>query len=1033
MKMKNLFAVVLFFLIATSTTSLSALPTSWSYTVTFNTHVILVQQSVPITINSTQIVPGDYIGVFYPNASGGLNCGGYMEYTAALGSLSAWPEDLGNDGFPTGQDFIWKIWDASANIEYLAYPTYDQTGVFTNAGQFAQNGMSGLIGLQAITASVPWSYFITSTNHTILIPEDITVLMDEGPFGVGDYIGVFYYDSTNLVCGGYCPWYGSTASISAWGDDTQTPNKDGFIAGDEFIWKIWDASANQQYFASAVYMPAMLSQGFFEVNGMSGLDSLIINTPWSVTVTSTNHTILAPSYSDFSINNMPLGYGDLMGVFYDSLGTLKCGGFTVWDGLTTSITAWGEDLGYDGFLVGDEFIWKIYDISEGIEYFATPTYMGLPMTNQGFFAINGMSGLVSLHAELTLVPWEFTITSTNHQILLPDFASYLIDGLPIESGDYIGVFYDSLGSLVCAGYQKWEGISTSIAAWGAETGNDGFVSGEAFKWKIWDASEDTVYDAQATYMQPPAMPHTGFYEANGMSGLLSLESYFIQVPWSFINTGTNHTVLLPATADITIDTSSIEIGDYLGVFFDSLGTLVCAGYAEWTGITSAVTAWGADAGLDGFAMGEAFKWKIWDASADTVYDAFATYEPVMPNLGNYATNGMSALLTLGTDLPFSSQIINLLQGWGIYSTYIDPFESLLDSVFADVLLNLQIVKDGNGNIFWPQYNLNIIGNMVVGNGYQVKMYVADVLEIIGDAVVPEQSPITLNANWGIYAYLRQSPAPITVMLSTLTSYIEIVKNGAGSIYWPSYGLDMIGNMLPGDGYQMKLNSVQTLLYPPNTVAASKTLSHNNSPFHFGVAQNTGSNMSLAIPSEAWPNGFSPQNNGEIAIYSNSGQLVGSARFTGQNIALSIWGNDELSQECDGLLPGESFEIRYWSPNKEEKAIRIVEWEKGDGLYATNQISVAKMVLVEETFRLGQNYPNPYMTSTQIEVYLPEATSASLKIFNEFGQLEMVYPLIDLKIGANIISIPVDKLTSGHYFYRFESDGYTETKAMQIVR
>lgn len=1033
MKMKNLFAVVMFVSILIAAPNLNALPVSWSYTITYNTHVVLVQQTVPITINAVQIAPGDYIGVFYPNSGGGLNCGGYMEYTAALASLSAWPEDIGNDGFPTGQDFIWKIWDASAHMEYLAYATFDQSGSFPNAGQFEQNGMSSLTSLQANPAPVPWSYTITSTNHTVLVPEDITVLMDGISFGIGDCIGAFYYNNSNLVCGGFCVWYGATTSVTVWGDDAQTTGIDGFMPGDEFIWKIWDASANKQYFANASYMPAMLNQSLFEINGMSGLDTLLVSIPWSYTITSTNHTILVPSNGDFSINNIPLEFGDLIGVFYDSLGILKCGGFTTWEGSTTNIAAWGEDLGGDGFVVGDEFVWKIYDRSEGIEYFASPTYIGLPMPNQEIFAVNGMSGLEALHAQTYMVPWEFLITSTNHQILLPDFATYLIDGIPIEPGDYIGVFYDSLGTLVCAGYRQWEGLTTSLPAWGAELGNDGFISGEAFQWKIWDASQDTVYEAVATYIQPPDMPNTGFYVANGMSGLVSLESIVIEVPWSFTITSGNHSVLLPVSADITIDTSAIEPGDFIGVFFDSLGTLVCAGYAEWTGITTALTAWGADVGLDGLAMGETFKWKIWDASEDTVFDAYATFEPTMPNQENYATNGMSAILTLGTTVLFSVQTINLMQGWGIYSTYIDPFEPNVDSVFANIVSQVQIIKDGNGSIFWPQYGLNLIGNLVIGNGYQIKMFVPDVLELVGYAVVPEQSPISITATWGLYGYLRQTPAPIAAMLSSIVSGIEIVKNGTGAIYWPAYGINMIGNMMPGAGYQIKILNPQTLVYPPNTTAFSKSGKSNHPSVHFGQAKNTGENMSLAIPAKAWPSGFAPKPNSEIAIYSAHQQLVGSGRFESQHIALSIWGNDELSEETDGMLPGEGFEIRYWSTETEEVPLRITDWEKGNGLFIKNKINVARRIEVEENFRLSQNYPNPFTTQSEVEVYLPKTVSAHLKIFNEFGRLEMAFPLNNLKTGSNKISIPAEDLASGHYFYRFECDGFTETKAMQVVR
>ena len=45
--------------------------------------------------------------------------------------------------------------------------------------------------------------------------------------------------------------------------------------------------------------------------------------------------------------------------------------------------------------------------------------------------------------------------------------------------------------------------------------------------------------------------------------------------------------------------------------------------------------------------------------------------------------------------------------------------------------------------------------------------------------------------------------------------IVMVKNGNGLIYWPTYGIDNIGNMNPGEGYQIKMLAADTLLYPAN--------------------------------------------------------------------------------------------------------------------------------------------------------------------------------------------------------------------------
>ena len=61
------------------------------------------------------------------------------------------------------------------------------------------------------------------------------------------------------------------------------------------------------------------------------------------------------------------------------------------------------------------------------------------------------------------------VTSTNHIILLPNTADITINDLPIDSGDYVGVFY--LGQdeeYHCAGKLLWTGVTTTMTVYGAE-------------------------------------------------------------------------------------------------------------------------------------------------------------------------------------------------------------------------------------------------------------------------------------------------------------------------------------------------------------------------------------------------------------------------------------------------------------------------------------------------------------------------------------------------------------------------------------
>jgi hypothetical protein len=99
-----------------------------------------------------------------------------------------------------------------------------------------------------------------------------------------------------------------------------------------------------------------------------------------------------------------------------------------------------------------------------------------------------------------------------------------IDGVPLTNGNYIGVFYDSSGTLKCGGYEMWTATTNiSVAAFGDDPltpGKDGFANNELFCWKIWDHTKDTVVDGFAEY-QPIGyggyVSDTSRYSTNGIS------------------------------------------------------------------------------------------------------------------------------------------------------------------------------------------------------------------------------------------------------------------------------------------------------------------------------------------------------------------------------------------------------------------------------------------------------------------------------------------------------------------------------------
>ncbi|MCX7878608.1 MAG: T9SS type A sorting domain-containing protein, partial [Ignavibacteria bacterium] len=81
-----------------------------------------------------------------------------------------------------------------------------------------------------------------------------------------------------------------------------------------------------------------------------------------------------------------------------------------------------------------------------------------------------------------------------------------------------------------------------------------------------------------------------------------------------------------------------------------------------------------------------------------------------------------------------------------------------------------------------------------------------------------------------------------------------------------------------------------------------------------------------------------------------------------------------------------------------------------------------------------NYPNPFNSQTRIRFDLPVLSNVKLVIYNQLGQ--ELFKLIDneqLASGSYEAEFDATNLSSGVYFYRLMTDGYTNTRKMILVK
>lgn len=90
-------------------------------------------------------------------------------------------------------------------------------------------------------------------------------------------------------------------------------------------------------------------------------------------------------------------------------------------------------------------------------------------------------------------------------------------------------------------------------------------------------------------------------------------------------------------------------------------------------------------------------------------------------------------------------------------------------------------------------------------------------------------------------------------------------------------------------------------------------------------------------------------------------------------------------------------------------------------------------IVPEKFQLHQNYPNPFNPSTTIKFGLAKNSLVKISVYDMLGR--EVAQLVNEKLnaGTHEATFNASNLTSGTYFYKLETEFFTETKKMLLIK
>ncbi|MAQ69989.1 MAG: hypothetical protein CMD23_02705, partial [Flavobacteriales bacterium] len=417
---------------------------------------ILIQPSTSITLNDSPVDLGSWIGTFYTDSDGDMVFGGGIEWNGETTSIAAWGSEAGmNNGFASGEEFTFGMIDPasgetiySTDVVYsFGESTYGCNGlsgvssiVFTSSEDNITDcsdddtAMSAFGGCAAAVAALGCDFNFMG----VPISESCPVSCDTCPSDCVDddtamsafggctaavtalgcdfnFMGAPISESCPLSCdscGGESePVLGCTDE-SADNYDSSATEDDGscIISGCMCDLAInYNSSANNNDGSCIVMSGGCGDSTADNYSGDECASSMFIAEDCEYPVgdvdvewgdepdTDCNATILVPADANIIINGESPSVGDLIGVFYtNSNGGLTLGGYAAWTGNVTSIAAWGSEAGLNnGFQVGEEYIWYVYDNETGQSIAASDVEMSF---GDNSYSCNGLSGLSSLSA-----------------------------------------------------------------------------------------------------------------------------------------------------------------------------------------------------------------------------------------------------------------------------------------------------------------------------------------------------------------------------------------------------------------------------------------------------------------------------------------------------------------------------------------------------------------------------------------------------------------------------------------------------------
>lgn len=636
-----------------------------------------------------------------------------------------------------------------------------------------------------------WTITSTGTSHLINIP--VSVTFTNSSLTYGDYIGVFYLDQGGVEkCGGATIWDGTKSRVVvAYGDDaTTTTIKEGFSSGENFIWKIWKASYNETVNASVAYNASLpQTDGKFYDNGLSSLITVnfVFTAPLSATATANPGLVCAGNMVQlhveasggtgnytYSWTSNPAGFTSQLQnpVAYPQQSTVYS--VVVSDGISNiTRTASVQVTPSPGVFAGSDvticenqtvvlaataanhcgLLWS----TSGDGVFNNPALPGTTYSPGSNDIINGMVELC-----LTAQPCNPCTLPAVDCITIEIKRQATIDIIVEQATICYDDNFDFTGLVDAANYENLQ--------W--------FTTGGGFFLPNNNVLEPVYYPSPVIdYPQGCIQISVTAFSVNPCELVVSDDiTLCFQAP-PMVNAGEDvticedETVVLMATA-----------GDYCGILWQTNGL----GFFD-----------------DPTSLTAIYYPSPIDVLSGTV-QLCITALPCVP-CAEPATDCIT--ITIG-----KIHTITIPSGWSGISSFIEPFESDIEFIMSPVIQELIMMYNQEGEMLFPEDEINTIINWDRLSGYVIKM--DNQVEISLCGLSDDPGTIQLTAGWNLVPVLCGESVSTAELFQPVLNQLEIVKEVAGVLlFYPAFNISTLETIQPGKAYFVKVSQDCSITCP----------------------------------------------------------------------------------------------------------------------------------------------------------------------------------------------------------------------------